>query len=221
MLSWVTWWKGLYDKGYYLYTGFEEDYLGTSINFAEGRTAFTLNSSEPAGFFVGAGEQFGGVEVSRMPVNEKVPYAGHMVGGDSLWLTAGLDKRTEDGALAFMNFLNSVPNTSAASASGGFLPVTTTAVTHLAGTGLYDRQPFLHVALDQLSDPRRFGPDASAGTLPGPNGPLYGNFMKIEYVASAAMEDVLLRGADPHGRFTQANADAQLLLTSYNAQNQG
>jgi sn-glycerol 3-phosphate transport system substrate-binding protein len=221
MLNWVTWWKGMYDKGYYTYTGFEEDYLGTSIDFSQGNTAFTLNSSEPAEFFVGAGQAFGGVEVSRMPYNQNVPYAGHMVGGDSLFLAAGLDKKTEDGSLAFMNYLNSVPNTSAASASGGFLPVTTTAVRTLAGTGLYDQKPYLQVALNQLSDPRRFGPGPVAATLPGPNGPRYGNFMKIEYVASAAMEDVLLHGADPYGRFTQANADAQQLLTAYNTQAQG
>ena len=218
MFAWVLWWKGLSDEGHYLYTGLQEDFIGTTQAFLTGQTAFTINSSVPAGFFVDAARDAGfHIELSRFPVNDAVPYAGNVIGGDALWLQSGLDRRTQDGALAFMQFLNNPENSAAAAQVGGFIPLTESSINLVAAQGVYDQRPYLRVAIDQLSDPRRFSPGTEAVTSPAAQGALLGDFTGIERHMTQAMEDVLVRGADPIGRFSQASADAQMLLNEYNA----
>jgi len=113
MMAWVGWWKKLTDEGYYVYTGTQQDFIGTTQAFLSQQVAFTFNSSVPADFFVGvaAGSGFT-AQVSRLPYNGDAPYAGNQVGGDSLFLAAGLDPKTRDGALAFMQYLDAPDNES-------------------------------------------------------------------------------------------------------------
>ena len=128
-----------------------------------------------------------------------------------------MDDRTRDGALAFMQYLNAPASSAAAHRTGGFLPISDASARLLAAEGWFDERPYHAVPYDQLLDPRRYG-RGSPVSSPAAQGARFGNFAQIEDVMAAAMDDVLVDGADPLGRFTQATADAQELLLAYNTQ---
>jgi sn-glycerol 3-phosphate transport system substrate-binding protein len=108
MLAFVTWWRDLHQAGRYHYTGKLMDWYGCHDAFTSGAVPMLLSSSVEAGPIVEAADFE--VRVSRMPYDDRVPYAGNLVAGESLWLRAGLDDATRDGALALMQFLTSPRN---------------------------------------------------------------------------------------------------------------
>ncbi|MEK8107747.1 extracellular solute-binding protein [Micromonospora sp. M12] len=134
---------------------------------------------------------------------------GNVNSGDSLWLRAGLDRETRDGALAFMQFLNSPRNSAQWHQSTAYLPMTGSAAELLHREGWFAQHPAPKVALDQI---RR------APLSPASLGVVVGAFDGIQNELVLAMDDVLLRGADPVARFRLADARAQRLLDAYNAQ---
>jgi len=216
MLAFVHWWQQLHQHGYYRYSGlravgddtgeaWEQNYLA----FAEQRVAFALSTSVVADRMVEAGRQGGfDVTVSRMPHNDEVPYAGNVIGGDALWLSDGLDEATRDGALAFMQFLLSTEHAAARHKTTRFMPVTRSAIDLLDSEGWFDANPQHRAALDQL--------DASDGSYAA-RGALVGDFAGLHDVLTQAMDDVLVRGADPDQRFAEASSQAQRQLDEYNA----
>ncbi|GIH67790.1 extracellular solute-binding protein [Sphaerimonospora thailandensis] len=213
MAAYVEWWRRLHRDGHYLYTGTRGDWGAAFDAFATGRVAFTVGSSIIAGAAVRAGREAGfDVEVARLPRNGDVPYAGNLVSGQSFWLADGLDEATRDGALAFIQFLLRPEVAAAWHKSAGFIPITVDSFDLLAKAGWFDEHPWLRVATDQLR---------AADGSPAALGALLGDFAGIQDVMTQAMEDVLVRAADPAGRFTRATADAQRLLDEYNADCRG
>ncbi|BCB89750.1 hypothetical protein Psuf_070630 [Phytohabitans suffuscus] len=107
MMAYVTWWQRLHQDGHYLYTGKLLDFESCYAAFEEQRLAMFLSSSVDASHLLKRGERHGfTVKVSPMPYNDEVRFAGNMMGGFSLWLAAGLSQAKQDGALAFMQYLN-------------------------------------------------------------------------------------------------------------------
>lgn len=205
VLAYVEWWRRLAERGSYVYTGKFEDWLGNGMAFAEGRVAFRVDSSFAINFLTDADAH---VAVSMLPYNDRVAPAGNWIGGDALWLADGLDPVTRDGALAFIQYLNSPHNAAAWHKASGSTPVTKGAVALLASEGWYAKHPVHRVATDQLDRTDR-SPGASVPVFPGSYG--------IQTAIMAAMEDVLRHGAEPVARFTRAEAEAQKALDHYNA----
>lgn len=204
LLEWVRWWAGLHADGLYLYTGSPSDWGGAFGAFAQQRVAFTLDSSKAAEDLVRCGGQAGfDVAVCPMPAADRAPRAGNPVSGDSLWLAAGLDRATEDGALAFTQFLINPRNAAEWHRANGFVPVTESAAALLEEEGWFAGRPHQRVAAEQLR-----AADGSVAAL----GPLVGGLADIGEIMTGAMDDVLLRGADPVERFTRASARAQEVL---------
>lgn len=209
MMAWVKWWQQMTDAGHYVYTGTQRDWDGTKNAFAAQEVAFLLTSSGDATAVVQDGTDGGfGVDVSRMPYNGDVDYAGNLIGGATLWLVNGLDEATQDGALAFLQHVNNPENAADWHRTTGYIPITNAAVDLLEQEGWFDENPYQRVATDQL--------DAADGS-PASQGALLGGFVGIRDVMTLAMEDVLVSGADPDERFQQATTDAQQLLDDYNA----
>lgn len=209
MLAYVNWWRRLHENGHYSYTGKEADWLGAFKAFADGQVALTLASSHETNTFVRAGREAGfEVGVGWVPHNGDVPNAGAIVGGDSAFLAAGLDKATEDGALAFMQYLLNPKNAASYHKTGNWIPVTESAVGELDREGWFTEHPYLRVATDQLH---------AATNTPASRGALLGDFPGIQHVMDEAMIDVLVADADPVARFTTATTDAQALLDGYTA----
>ncbi len=212
MLAYVEWWRGLHRAGLYRYhpsrVNTEVDWDGNFRAFADQQVAFVLTTSVEAARMAQAGRDGGfTVQTCRMPYNDRVPYAGNVIGGDALWLAAGLDQQTQDGALAFMQYLNSPRIAADRHRETGFIPVTGGAIELLEQEGWFRDKPHFRTALDQLG--------ATAGT-PAAQGALLGEFAAIQDVLTTAMHDVLVTDVDPRVRFARANAQAQHLLDQYN-----
>lgn len=209
MLAYVDWWQRLSEEGHYLYAGTPADWMGTYAAFAEQRVAFAISTSVEAGRMVAAGADGGfAVEVGWLPHNGGAPYAGVSIGGDSLWLADGLDEATQDGALAFMQFVLNPHHAAAWHRANGRIPMTRASIALLEEAGWFAENPHLRVATDQL---------AAADGSPAALGPVLGEFACVQDIPVDAMHDVLVSGADPVARFTAATADAQRLLDDYNS----
>ncbi|MFC4586710.1 extracellular solute-binding protein [Sphaerisporangium corydalis] len=207
MMSYVTWWHRMHRDGHYLYTGQVEDWAGSFKAFAEQQVVFRLSSSFDAAYMVRAGQEGGfGVEVTPTPYNGDLPLAGNWIGGDGIWLADGLDKATEDGALAFMQYLSSPRAVAEWHKVYGSSPTTYASVARLEREGWFDGHPHHRVAIEQL--------DSTNGT-PGASGAILGHFAQIQHRMMDAMEDVMGRGAEPVARFTEVAAEAARLLDDY------
>lgn len=211
LLAYATWWQRLHRQGLYTYTGKEADWLGAFKAFASGQVALTFGSSHETGTMVRAGQEAGfEVGVGRLPHNDRVPDAGAIIGGDSAFLAAGLDKATEDGALAFLQYLLNPENAASYhKTGGGWIPVTEPAIAKLTEEGWFTENPHLRVATEQLH---------AATDTPASRGALLGDFPGIQHVLDEAMIDVLVSDADPGTRFARATTDAQALLDRYTAE---
>lgn len=221
MLAWVYYWQRLHADGHYLYTGQIPDWVGTFRAFAEQEVVFRISSSADMNYMVEAARGNGfDIAVGRFPYPRGAAYGGNMVAGASLWLSAGLDEQTRDGALAFVQFLNNPRNDAARHRADSSIPVTNAGFQLLASQGWFDQHPYHRVASDQLSSypPRLTGADGS--TRPGAPpvwGLLLGDFSGVQDVMTRAMGDVLVRRADPRSRFGEATVEAQQMLVDYHA----
>ncbi|MGW4065078.1 extracellular solute-binding protein [Amycolatopsis sp. NPDC004747] len=217
LLAYVEWWRQLQRDGHFLYPGVPasgprtaEAWENNYQAFADQRVAFVLSTSVQADQMVQAGRDNGfAVQAGRTPYNGETGYAGNVIGGDALWLTRGLDERTQDGALAFLQYIGTAENAAARHKFTGFMPVTESAIALLESEGWFAENPHHQVAVDQL---------AAGDGSPGALGALLGDFAGIQEVLTWAMHDVLTTGAEPAERFRQANAEAQRLLDHYTAQ---
>lgn len=208
VLAYARWWQDLNNAGHFLYTGETADWFGPFDAFVEGRAAFLITSSVEVSRATARENGFR-VRVGTLPHNEAVPHAGASIGGDSLWLTAGLDPVKRDGALAFMQFLLRPENAATWHRANGRIPMTQPAIDLLEADGWFAENPNMRVATEQLA--RADGSPAALGILTGA-------FAAIQHGAPEAMHDVLVGGADPDIRFGQAQAAAQKRLTAYNAE---
>lgn len=208
MLNYVRWWQRMHDSGYYYYTGELNDYFGGMEAFARQEVAFVVTSSAVGELMTDTATEAGiDLMAGHLPrVNEK-PYTGGPFGGQSFFLTAGLSKEKEDGALAFLQHqLN--PQHAIARMHDRSLPLTLPAYEQAMAAHWVEPFPGFRVATEQVALPNR---------TPAGAGPLLGNLNGINGVTIAAMEDVLLRGADPTSRFRAATEEAQELLDRHNA----
>jgi sn-glycerol 3-phosphate transport system substrate-binding protein len=208
MLNWVRWWQRMHDSGHYYYTGELNDYFGGMEAFARQEVAFAVTSSAVGRLMADMAAE-GGFELvtGHLPRFDEQPYIGGPFGGQSFFLTAGLPKEKEDGALAFLQHqLN--PQHAIARVSDCSLPLTWAAYEQVMAEDEAEPFPGFRVATKQIASPN---------PTPAGAGPLLGNLNGINGVMIAAMEDVLLRGADPATRFRAATEQAQTLLDRHNA----
>lgn len=215
MLAWVEWWRQLHRDGHYHYTDKIPDWEGTFRGFAQQQAAFRISSSNDVNYMVQAADtaKFG-IDVGVFPYNSQVPYVGNAVAGTSFFLASGLDETVQEGALAFLQYIHNPRNAADRHKYNSFLPLTFASLEVLEEEGWFKQYPFHKVASDHLSTyPDRPGSQEA----PPSQGALFGDFAGNQDVMTAAMGDVLARGADPLERFTEATAQAQKLLDAYEA----
>jgi sn-glycerol 3-phosphate transport system substrate-binding protein len=212
MLTWVEYWQRLHQKGQYLYTGKIPDWEGNLKAFADQDVALRITSSNDLNYMAQAAENAGfEMTVGRYPHRDGETFGGNIIAGTSLWLANGLDEVTQDGALAFMQFLNNPRNAADRHIASSFVPVTRSSYALLEEEGWFEANPFHRLASQQLGS----YPQGQGDGVPPNRGALFGDFAGAQDVMTLAMADVLLDGADPVERFAQATADAQRLLDDY------
>ncbi|SFW72600.1 extracellular solute-binding protein [Amycolatopsis australiensis] len=212
VLDYVRRWKQLQDDGYYLATE-ELHYVTAMQAFLAGEIAFVVSSSA-VGKVVSDAAAEAGIEltVGQLPRYDARHSPGGVPGGSSFFVTAGLPKEKEDGALAFLQHqLN--PEHAAARMSAPSTPLTSLPITRAAY-----RQAMAADWAEPFSGFRRAAEQvASAEPTPAAAGPVLGNFNGIYTAIHEAIADVVLRGADPAERFRAATEQAQAALDRHNA----
>ncbi len=202
-VDYVQWWKDLADNDYYVYTGLQRDWGGTQNAFESQQVAFLIfSSSDATAIPANTAENFTTV-VSRMPYNEATGYNGNIIGGATLWLNNGLAAEVEDGALAFMNWLNNPANAAAWHQITGYIPITNTSFEALNSEGWFSENPNAAVANVQLD-------------IVPTTGAIFGGFVEIRDVLTGAMEEILLNDADVVTTLNEVNAQANTVLEEYN-----
>jgi sn-glycerol 3-phosphate transport system substrate-binding protein len=115
---------------------------------------------------------------------------------------------TEDGALAFLNFFSNPENAAEWHQLTGYIPITTTAEQLLVDEGWFEESPNNKIASEQL---------AAAQNTPASLGALMGGFVSIRDVITIAIEDILVNDVDVATRMADANAEANRVLSEYEA----
>jgi sn-glycerol 3-phosphate transport system substrate-binding protein len=217
MLTWVEWWRQLHLDGHYLHTGAIPGWMEGFAPFAEQQTAIRISSSNDINYTLRAAEGAGfDIAVGIFPFNDHVPYAGNGVAGTSLWLTQGLDKATEDGALAFTQFLHNPRNAADRHKDNSFIPITQASFDLLESEGWFAEHPYHRVPSDHIHRVPSGATPAQGGGLKS-RGAVFGDFAGAQDVMTRAVQDVLETDVDPADRFAAATNEAQRLLDDYNA----
>ncbi|WP_103513040.1 extracellular solute-binding protein [Streptomyces sp. SM13] len=212
MLTWVEWWQRLHREGHCLYTGKIPDWEGNIKAFADQDVALRITSSNDLNYMeMAAGNAGFELTVGPFPQPDGDAAGGNIIAGTSLWLADGLDQVTQDGALAFMQFLNNPRNAADRHIASSFVPVTRSSYRLLEEEGWFDAHPFHRLASRQLGSYPQGGKEG----VPPCRGALFGDFAGAQDVMTRAMDDVLSRSAVPAERFAEATAEAQSLLDAY------
>lgn len=207
-IAFVQWQKDLQDKGYFVYTGLQRDWGGTSNAFTSGEVALLIHSSSDTTPITNTGREAGiNVVAANFPYNGDVGYTGNLIGGASLWLSSGLSPEVEDGALTFMLFLNNAENAADWHKVTGYVPITNSAVALLEEEGWFEANPNSRVAGNQLAGSQQT--TATAGAI-------VGAFPAIRDIVTTAIEDILVNGTDVTEALTAAQAAANVTLEEYN-----
>ncbi|WP_256104157.1 extracellular solute-binding protein [Streptomyces sp. ODS05-4] len=215
MLTWVGWWRELHRKGHYLHTGQIPGWEANLKAFADQDVALRVTSSNDLNYMAMAAENSGfEMTVGRFPGRDGEPYGGNIIAGTSLWLADGLAEDVQDGALAFMQFLNNPRNAADRHIASSFVPVTRSSYRLLEEEGWFADHPFHRLASAQLGS---YAEGQGGEGVPPCRGAQFGDFAGAQDVMTRAMDDVLARGAEPAERFAEATAEAQALLDAYEA----
>lgn len=210
MLAYVGWWQRMHERGHYVYTGEPRDWLAGMEAFHRGDVAFVVSSSAVGRMLVDMAADAGfRLTTGHLPRNADRPFAGRLLGGQSMFLTAGLPQEKQDGALAFLQHLLNPHNaTTRGKVPFGTLPVTLTAHERLTADGWYDENPHARTAIEQV---------LSSNRTPAASGAMAGDLKGIQDAITDAITDILTSGADPATRLRAATAEAQAMLDRYTA----
>src|SRR5262249_8505810 len=86
--------------------------------------AIYLNSSAGArGIMAAAAEQKVNIVTSPFVYNEAKGYTGNILGGATMWVSDGLDKEVEDGAMAFLLWWSNTENAASWHTASGYVPI--------------------------------------------------------------------------------------------------
>lgn len=207
-LNVASWWQGMYNKGYYLYTGVQRDWDGTVQALTAQTLPFILTSSASArGVTNSAAESGFTVRTARMPYDGEIGWTGNMIGGSTIWLTDGLSADVEDAALSFLLYLTNVENAAAWHQVSGYLPIRLSSVELLESQGWFEENPNFFTASDQINN---------STVTEATSGALFGTFIPTRDLVTQAIETLMLAGGDPASVMAEAEADANVLLEEYN-----
>lgn len=143
--------------------------------------------------------------VGPMPSPTGAP--GALIGGASLWITAGRGDAQAAASFEYLQYLVSPEVQSQWAANTGYVPVNSGALDLEPLRTVYTDDPRFRVAYDQVAQT----PDVATS-----NGPVLGPLREVRVTAAGATAQVL-QGADPAAALTEAATLANALIADYNA----
>ncbi len=204
----MKWWKAMYDKGYYAYTGKPEDWDGSNQIFVSQQAAMEITSTSDVTFMQNAAFE-NGFELGTgfLPIPDGVERNGTVVGGASLWLTKAHPKKEQEAALTFLLWFTNTENMVRWHKGTGYFPVLNTSVKVLDWQHWFTRNPAYKAAFDQL-----LASKANRAT----QGALIGPFPEIRTIIENAVQ-AIFQGKPIDQVLKEADAQADKALREYNA----
>ncbi len=203
----MKWWKDLYDKGYYAYSGKPEDWDGANNLFVSQQAAMLITSTSDVTILENAAYEHGfKLGTGFLPVPDGIKRNGVVVGGASLWVTKGHPKKELEAAKEFLLWFTNTENEVRWHKGTGYFPVRESAVKVLKFERWFDKHPAYRAAFDQLLQ-----------TIPNraTQGALIGNFPEIRTIIENAVQEILA-GKPIKAVLKEADRKADQALKRYN-----
>lgn len=199
--------RDMLDDGSYLDTGRDGDALRAA--FVSGQVGMRIGSTGGfASTFADIGDRFE-LGAAFLPAPDDVEWGGVVIGGGSIWMTAGFSEEEEEAAWYFLKHLVSPESTAYWHINTGYFPVDRRALELPQVQDLHARYPQFRVAIDQL--------EASRPTL-ATQGAVIGVFPEARKAIEEAMEQVLLGRMTPKQALDEAAAEVTAAIRRYNIQ---
>ena len=204
----VNWWKEMYDKGYYAYSGKLEDWDGADAIFVSGQAAMEItstsdvvqrqNDAKANGFELGT---------SYLPYPESSERQGVVVGGASIWMTGGHPDEEMQAAKDFVIWFTNTENAIRWHKATGYFPIRKSAVDVLEVENWFELNPAYTKAFDQLLETK---------PIPATQGALIGAFPEVRTIVEQAVEKVLAGEASVDEALEAAKTEADKAIQDYN-----
>ena len=204
----LTWWKEMYDKGYYAYSGKLEDWSGSDAIFVSGQAAMEITSTSDVvnrqndaaenGFELGTG---------YLPYPAGSERQGVIVGGASMWLTKGHPDEEMQAAKDFVIWFTNTENAVRWHKATGYFPIRKSSVDVLEVENWFERNPAYQAAFDQLLNTK-----VNRAT----QGALIGAFPEVRTIVGQTVEKVLAGEATVDEALETAKTEADKAIQDYN-----
>lgn len=203
----LQWFRDMLDDGSYLDTGRDGDALRAA--FVAGNVAMRIGSTGGfASTLADIGDRFE-LGAAFLPVPEGVERGGVVIGGGSIWMSAGFSEEEEEAAWFFLKHLVSPEATAYWHINTGYFPVDRRALEFEEVRRMHEEYPQFRVAIDQLE-----------ATVPSyaTQGALIGVFPEARAAIEEAIEMVLLGLATPQEALDEAAREVTAAIRRYNIQ---
>jgi sn-glycerol 3-phosphate transport system substrate-binding protein len=197
-------------KGYLYYSGARDGESWGTVDQAFGaqEVAMAIYSSSDTTYYTQLGTDNGfEVAASFLPYNDAVGWTGNLIGGASLWISAGLSPEVTDGALTFLAWFTNTENAATWHQATGYVPLRNSTVELLESEGWFEANPNQTVALEQLNQ---------STVTPATSGALVGPINAIRSVLTAGIDTLLLTDTPAEDVLSQMTADANAQIEEYN-----
>ena len=207
MVTIMKWWKELYDKGYYAYSGKVEDWDGSNNLFVSGQAPMLITSTSDVVMMQNAARENGfELGTAALPCPDGIEPQGVVVGGASLWLTKGQSAEEAEAAKTFLLWFTNTENEVRWHKGTGYFPVRKSAVTVLEGEKWFERNPAFRAAFDQLLNTR---------PVRSTQGALLGVFPELRSLIEEAVQKIFA-GTSIEEALKAADKRADAALAKYN-----
>ena len=204
----LNWWKEMYDKGYYAYSGKLEDWDGADAIFVSGQAAMEITStSDVVNRQNDAAENGFELGTSYLPYPASSERQGVVVGGASMWLTKDHPDEELQAAKDFVIWFTNTENAIRWHKATGYFPIRKSAVDVLEVENWFELNPAYQAAFDQLLETK---PTRAT------QGALIGAFPEVRTIIEQAVEKVLAGEASVDDALSAAKADADKAIEEYN-----
>jgi len=204
----VQWHRDMYNEGYFYYSGVQRDWSGVVQSFNANELPMIMTSSASAGSITSAAAE-NGVEVitSTMVYDDEYGWTGNLIGGATMWVSAGLDPAVEEFATAFLLFFSNTENSASWHQISGYIPIRYTSIDLLNEQGWYEENPNFLVASTQIN---------TSTVTPATQGAVFGTFVETRDLVTQAIEDAMLTDGDIAEILATAEEQANVSLEEYN-----
>jgi len=203
----MSWWKTLYDKGYYAYSGKPEDWDGANNLFVSGQAAMLITSTSDVTIMQNAAYEHNfELGTAFLPVPDGIERNGVIVGGASLWVTKGHSPQVLEATKKFLLWFTNTENEVRWHKGTGYFPVRESAVEVLKIQHWFDKNPAYRAAFDQL---------LSTKTNRATQGALLGMFPELRTIITDAVQKIFA-GTPIDQALAEADKRADAALAKYN-----